>query len=216
LEQLWWRLDKALDPESVKMSARVGAMEAARCGVTTLIDHHASPHAVRGSLRAVQQAVNSDVGLRGAFCYELSDRDGTVIRDEGIEENLSFLAEQDPEDHSSAAVDDTLTNGPVLMYPESLEVTMTSTQESWATVVADGDTVFTDPFQPDSLNSFKALTELDFSLGNWEFITGSIYGHPLKPMRSFHIAGNEGVRLRITSENWESFIDSSKARNEQD
>ena len=128
------------------------------------------------------------------------------------EEGIATL----PEDHSSPAVVDTLTNGPVRMYPESLEVTMTSTQESWATVVADGDTVFTDPFQPDSLNSFKALTELDFSLGNWEFITGSIYGHPFKPMRSFHIAGNEGVRLRITSENWESFIDSSKARNEQD
>lgn len=104
LEQLWWRLDKALDPESVKLSARVGAMEAARCGVTTLIDHHASPHVVRGSLRAVQQAVNDDLGLRGVFCYELSDRDGTAIRDEGIEENISFLTEHDPEDHNSAAL----------------------------------------------------------------------------------------------------------------
>jgi len=104
LQQLWWRLDKALDSESIRVSGTVGAMEAARCGVTTLIDHHASPHAVRGSLRAVQQAVNDDLGLRGAFCYELSDRDGSEIRDRGIEENLSFLAEQNPEDHRSAAL----------------------------------------------------------------------------------------------------------------
>ncbi len=104
LEQLWWRLDKALDPESVKLSARVGAMEAARCGVTTLIDHHASPHAVRGSLHAVQQAVNDDLGLRGAFCYELSDRDGTAIRDEGIEENLEFLVSDDPKEPMSGAL----------------------------------------------------------------------------------------------------------------
>ncbi len=104
LEQLWWRLDKALDPESVKLSARVGAMEAARCGVTTLIDHHASPHAVTGSLSAVKRAVNNDVGLRGAFCYELSDRDGTAIRDEGIEENLEFLVSDDPKETMSGAL----------------------------------------------------------------------------------------------------------------
>ena len=104
LEQMWWRLDKALDPSSVRTSALVGAMEAARCGVTTLIDHHASPHAVTGSLAAVKDAVNKDVGLRGAFCYELSDRDGMEIRDEGIEENLDFLASDDPSDSMSTAL----------------------------------------------------------------------------------------------------------------
>ena len=104
LEQLWWRLDKALDPASVRASALVGAMEAARCGVTTLIDHHASPHAVTGSLRAVKGAVNDDIGLRGAFCYELSDRDGMAIRDVGIEENLEFLSSDDPTDTMCTAL----------------------------------------------------------------------------------------------------------------
>ena len=93
LEQLWWRLDKALDPPSVRLSARVGAMEAARCGVTTLIDHHASPNAIPGSLDLVREAVCGHVGLRGGFCYELSDRDGTDRRDLGIEENVRFLDE---------------------------------------------------------------------------------------------------------------------------
>jgi putative selenium metabolism protein SsnA len=92
LEQLWWKLDKALDPEAVRISALVGAMEAARCGVTTLIDHHASPNAIPESLNALQETVVEELGLRGAFCYELSDRDGSERRNQGIDENLRFLS----------------------------------------------------------------------------------------------------------------------------
>jgi len=91
LEQLWWKLDKALDPESVRISALVGAMEAARCGITTLIDHHASPNAIPGSLDALQETVVDELGLRAVLCYELSDRDGAERRDDGIAENLRFL-----------------------------------------------------------------------------------------------------------------------------
>jgi putative selenium metabolism protein SsnA len=92
LEQLWWKLDKALDPETVRISALVGAMEAARCGVTTLIDHHASPNAIPESLSALQETVVDELGLRGVFCYELSDRDGSERRDQGIAENLRHLS----------------------------------------------------------------------------------------------------------------------------
>jgi len=91
LEQLWWKLDKALDPESIAASATVGAMEAARCGVTALIDHHASPNAIPGSLDIIRESVCTQVGLRGVFCYELSDRDGPRRRDEGVAETLRFL-----------------------------------------------------------------------------------------------------------------------------
>ncbi len=92
LEQLWWKLDKALDPESLRASALIGAMEAARCGVTTLIDHHASPNAIPGSLDAVKEEVCDRLGLRGVFCYELSDRDGPERSEKGIDENLRFFA----------------------------------------------------------------------------------------------------------------------------
>ena len=91
LEQLWWKLDKALDPESLRASALIGAMDAARCGVTTLIDHHASPNAIPGSLDTVKEEVCDRLGLRGVFCYELSDRDGPERSAQGIEENLRFL-----------------------------------------------------------------------------------------------------------------------------
>ena len=91
LEQLWWKLDKALEPESLRASALIGAMEAARCGVTTLIDHHASPNAIPSSLDTVKEEVCDRLGLRGVFCYELSDRDGPDRSNQGIEENLRFL-----------------------------------------------------------------------------------------------------------------------------
>ena len=36
LQLVWWRLDRALDPESIEASARIGALDAVRCGTTTL------------------------------------------------------------------------------------------------------------------------------------------------------------------------------------
>jgi putative selenium metabolism protein SsnA len=90
LQTIWWRLDRALDAETIYCSAVAGALEAARCGVTTIIDHHASPNAVEGSLKNVRKGVE-EIGLRGILCYETSDRDGVERRDRGLAENEDFL-----------------------------------------------------------------------------------------------------------------------------
>jgi len=90
LERLWWRLDKALDEEAVKLSALFSLLQAIRCGTTTLMDHHSSPRAINGSLDVIAN-IFEDLGLRGILCYEVSDRDGLVARDKGIEENRRFL-----------------------------------------------------------------------------------------------------------------------------
>jgi putative selenium metabolism protein SsnA len=91
LEKVWWRLDRALDEESVHLSGLVGAIEAARSGTTTLIDHHASPSFIAGSLGTLGRAVE-EVGLRSVLCYETTDRNGLEGRDAGIAENRGFLA----------------------------------------------------------------------------------------------------------------------------
>ncbi len=91
LERVWWRLDRALDEESVHLSGLVGAIEAARSGTTVLFDHHASPSFVRGSLATLRRAVE-EVGLRSVLCYETTDRNGLDGRDAGIAENRDFLA----------------------------------------------------------------------------------------------------------------------------
>src|SRR5512137_1651034 len=90
LKNLWWRLDSALTTEDCYYSARIALLDAIRHGTTTLIDHHASPNAVRGSLQAIEEAVKQS-GLRACLCYELSDRDGARISKEGLEENVSFI-----------------------------------------------------------------------------------------------------------------------------
>ena len=90
LKNLWWRLDSALTTEDCYYSALIALLEAIRHGTTTLIDHHASPNAVRGSLAAIEKAV-SETGLRACLCYELSDRDGARISKEGLEENVAFI-----------------------------------------------------------------------------------------------------------------------------
>lgn len=90
LRKLWWRLDAALNEEDVYYSALVGLIDSAKCGVGTLIDHHSSPNACGGSLDRIEQAFR-DVGLRGALCYEVSDRNGARRTAEAIRENVRFL-----------------------------------------------------------------------------------------------------------------------------
>ena len=89
LDNLWWRLDKKLSLDDVEMSARVILVDAIRKGTTTLVDHHASPGAVRGSLSRIAKAVKES-GLRSCLCYEVSDRDGEAVIEEGLEENADF------------------------------------------------------------------------------------------------------------------------------
>lgn len=100
LNHLWWRLDRQLSLDDVEMSAQIMLLEAIRKGTTTLVDHHASPGAVSGSLDRIAKAVKTS-GLRACLCYEVSDRDGQGVIDDGLEENVAFARrctrEQDPQ-----------------------------------------------------------------------------------------------------------------------
>lgn len=90
LENLWWRLDKKLTLEDSYCSALIPMIDAVKNGTTTLIDHHASPFAVTGSLDVIAKA-GKEVGLRNCLCYEVSDRDGEKIAEEGLAENEAFI-----------------------------------------------------------------------------------------------------------------------------
>ena len=92
LKNIWWKLDTALDEEMIYYSALVGAIEALRCGTTTLVDHHASPSSISGSLDLIKKALKQ-IGIRGVLCYEVTDRGGKKKRDEGLEENERFIEE---------------------------------------------------------------------------------------------------------------------------
>jgi putative selenium metabolism protein SsnA len=90
LERLWWPLDLALDEEAVRYSALVCLADAVKHGTTTLVDHHASPNAIDGSLDLIADAVD-EAGLRAALCYEVTDRNGADGAKKGIAENVRFL-----------------------------------------------------------------------------------------------------------------------------
>jgi putative selenium metabolism protein SsnA len=90
LERLWWRLDKRLTLEDVRYAALVCLVDAIRHGTTTLIDHHASPGAIAGSLDVLAEAV-VEAGVRASLCYEVTDRDGVAQAQAGIAENVRFL-----------------------------------------------------------------------------------------------------------------------------
>ncbi len=90
LEYVWWTLDKCLDAEMIEASALYTAMASIKNGVTFVIDHHASPNAIKGSLEIIASAFEK-VGASHLLCYEISDRDGMDKSEEGLCETAEYL-----------------------------------------------------------------------------------------------------------------------------
>ncbi len=93
LAKVWWRLDRALDRESVELSGLVGGVQALRAGVTTIIDHHASPTFIAGSLECLDSSLEQ-LGLRRILCYEVTDRGGEGEAEAGLSAHAALLGAQ--------------------------------------------------------------------------------------------------------------------------
>ena len=91
LEQIWWRLDTALDLEMLEWSAKLGALEALEAGCTAIVDHHESPNAIDGSLSVIADAC-AEVGVRVVASYGVTDRHGPDGARRGLAENERFLS----------------------------------------------------------------------------------------------------------------------------
>lgn len=92
LEQVWWRLDLALDAEMIRWSAMLGALEALESGCTAIVDHHESPSCIEGSLDLIADAC-AEVGVRVACAYGVTDRHGADGARAGLAENERYLRE---------------------------------------------------------------------------------------------------------------------------
>jgi cytosine/adenosine deaminase-related metal-dependent hydrolase len=90
LEQVWWRLDAALDLEMLEWSAKLGALEALESGTTAIIDHNETPNAIEGSLSVIADAC-AEVGVRVVTGYGVTDRHGAEGAIRGLEENKRFM-----------------------------------------------------------------------------------------------------------------------------
>jgi cytosine/adenosine deaminase-related metal-dependent hydrolase len=115
LQNLWWKLDLALDSEMIRASAQMAALESIRNGVTYIFDHHSSPNSANGSLEIIANVLR-EFELRGVLCFETTDRNGKSLSENGILENINFFKNSTNEDlkaiiglHASFTVnDDTL------------------------------------------------------------------------------------------------------------
>ncbi|MBI5510912.1 MAG: putative aminohydrolase SsnA [Deltaproteobacteria bacterium] len=90
LENLWWKLDRALDLEDVFYSAVFPLARCIASGTTTIFDHHASPNAIGGSLSRIGDAVRQ-AGIRASLCYEVTDRNGAEGAKAGLDESAAWL-----------------------------------------------------------------------------------------------------------------------------
>lgn len=91
LEGTWWKLDRKLSLEAAHSGALSFFLESLRCGVTTVIDHHAGYGAIEGSLFRIEEAARL-AGNRACLAYEVSDRDGPDKTDAAIKENAEFIS----------------------------------------------------------------------------------------------------------------------------
>jgi cytosine/adenosine deaminase-related metal-dependent hydrolase len=95
LERIWWRLDRAIDEASLRISARWYAAEALRLGTVALIDHHESPNFLEGSLDVIADECQA-AGVAAVLTYGATERNGG--RDEaerGLAECRRFVREND-------------------------------------------------------------------------------------------------------------------------
>jgi len=95
LERVWWKLDRALDAQALRVSAQWYVAEALRLGTVGLIDHHESPNLIEGSLDILAD-VCQQAGLPAVLCYGATERNGR--RDEaqrGLAECRRFIESND-------------------------------------------------------------------------------------------------------------------------
>ncbi|WP_312523306.1 putative aminohydrolase SsnA [Anaerospora sp.] len=126
LSNLWWRLDRAIDEEILYYSGMVCSLEAIKCGTTAVIDHHASPAFIEGSLKVLKQAF-TETGLRGITCYETTDRNGGLAEVEAcVRENIEFaqLCDKDKAAGGSAYLVEAMIGGhaPVTLPDDALRL----------------------------------------------------------------------------------------------
>ena len=93
LERVWWRLDRAIDRDILRASARVYTAECLLQGTTSIVDHHESPDFIEGSLDVLADGL-AEFGARGILCYGATDRNyGKKEGRRGIDECVRFVKE---------------------------------------------------------------------------------------------------------------------------
>jgi cytosine/adenosine deaminase-related metal-dependent hydrolase len=93
LERVWWRLDRALDRDTLDAGARLYVAESLLHGTTCLVDHHESPAFIDGSLDVLADACQ-ELGMPAVLCYGATERNrGLPEAEQGLAECRRFVRE---------------------------------------------------------------------------------------------------------------------------
>jgi len=87
LEEIWWKLDLALDEQSTQASFESGLLECLKCGVTTVFDHHSSPNFTENSLDLLVETAEK-FKQNMSIAFEITDRNGEQLLKSGLTENI--------------------------------------------------------------------------------------------------------------------------------
>lgn len=90
LARTCWRLDRALDERTLRVSIRLGLAESLRRGCTTLLDLHSSPGIEEGAAAILAEEAEQ-LGVKLAISVELSDRNGEEAMEDALDENLRAI-----------------------------------------------------------------------------------------------------------------------------
>lgn len=91
LERVWWKLDRALDADSLRAATDFYVAEALLAGTIGLVDHHESPQLIEGSLDVLADSCQ-ELGMRAVLCYGATERNGGRREARrGIEECRRFI-----------------------------------------------------------------------------------------------------------------------------
>ncbi|SVC19690.1 uncharacterized protein METZ01_LOCUS272544, partial [marine metagenome] len=102
LEEVWWKLDLALDRDATLTSFESGLIDSLKAGTTTVIDHHCSPSFIEGSLSLLGET-GKRLGIATGLAFEVTDRNGAELFEKSLQENLD-AAEKHAEDPELAAL----------------------------------------------------------------------------------------------------------------
>jgi putative selenium metabolism protein SsnA len=90
LQEVWWKMDLALDHDSTQASFEAGMLDSLKAGTTTIIDHHCSPSYIEGSLTLLAET-GEKLGLNTSVAFEISDRNGQEKFEASLQENIDAV-----------------------------------------------------------------------------------------------------------------------------
>ncbi|MGV3624169.1 MAG: amidohydrolase family protein [Archangium sp.] len=82
-------LEETIDGDELEAAATAGGLEGLFSGTTTVFDTTASKPHVTGALSRIAHGLNP-VGMRAVLSFEVSDRFGAMLREEALEECVSY------------------------------------------------------------------------------------------------------------------------------